>query len=147
MLSLILFAGIIFSLGAAGCSSSSAPAPREVVQPGSVEELFDTYFKFAANDDFEGMYLLMSQEFRNRNSFEKFRQVMEDDLKVSGGLKGGSNIRQIRDNGRYSSYQVMLEYNNSRMTPRKVVVDVVKFQNVYSFNNGMLMPLAAFNKF
>lgn len=121
-------------------------ADREVAPSSSVEKLFKRYFKFAEKDDFEGMYLLMSQDFRDKYNFGKFEYFMEKDLKVSGGLKKGTDIKKIRDNGRYSSWEVKLVYNNSRMPTRTVVVEVVKHQGAYYFNNGMLMPLEALNK-
>ena len=139
----MILAGILLSAGTTGCNSSK----REVPPQSSVEALFNAYFEFAADDDFEGMYLLMSPDFRSKNEFAKFEKVMEEDLKISGGLKGGSKPEEVRDNGRYSSWRISLEYNNKRMTPRTVVVDIAKIKWAYYFNNGMLMPLAAFGKF
>ena len=121
-------------------------ADRKVAPSKSVEKLFKAYFKYASKDDFEGMYLLMSPAFREKYGFGKFEYFMEKDLKVSGGLKGWTGLKKIRDNGRYSSWQIKLEYNNSRMAARTVVVEVVMKGGVYYFNNGMLMPLAALNK-
>ena len=121
-------------------------ANRKIKQPKSAEELFSSYFGFAAKDDFEGMYLLMSPEFRGKYNFGKFEHFMEEDLKVSGGLKGGTSLKKIRDNGRFASWQIKLEYNNSRMPSRTVVVEVAVRGGVYYFNNGMLMPLASLNK-
>ena len=161
IISLTLLAGILLPAGFAGelddllgnqrPASSNYPvkqvsADRKVTPPASAEALFSAYFRFAAKDDFEGMYLLMSPDFKNKNNFGKFEYFMEEDLKVSGGLKGGSKFKKIRDNGRYSSWQVSLEYNNARMAPRTVVVEIVKRGDAYYFNNGMLMPLAALNK-
>lgn len=156
---LIVIAGVFLPAGTTGCKSgessvsisvglSGCNAPARTIPPQtSIEALFNTYFTFAANDDFEGMYLLMSPEFRNKNEFAKFEKVMRDDLKISGGLKGGSKPEEVRNNGRYFSYRIALEYNNQRMTPRTVVVDIVMIDGAYYFNNGMLMPLAAFGKF
>ena len=121
-------------------------ADRKVTPPKSAEDLFKAYFKFASKDDFEGMYLLMSPDFRAKYGFGKFEYFMVEDLKVSGGLKGWSDLKKIRDNGRYSSWQIKLEYNNSRMAARTVVVEIVMRGGEYYFNNGMLMPLAALNK-
>ena len=161
IISLTLLAGMLIPAGFAGDlddllgnqrpASNAYPvkqvsANRKVAPSTSVENLFSSYFRFAAKDDFEGMYLLMSDDFRNKYNFGKFEYFMVEDLKVSGGLKGGSNFKKIRDNGRYSSWQVMLEYNNARMASRQVVVEVIKRGDVYYFNNGMLMPLAALNK-
>ena len=139
----MILAGAFLSAGTIEFNSSN----REFLPQTSIKALFNAYCGFAANDDFEGMYLLMSPEFRNKNKFAKFEKAMEDDLKISGGLKGCSKPEKVRDNGRYSSWRVSLKYNNRRMTPRTVVVDIVKIKGRYYFNNGMLMPVAVFGKF
>lgn len=157
---LILFAGIFIPAGFADIFDDFAKpqtsvrkypeknvsADRKVTAPKSAEELFKAYFRFAAKDDFEGMYLLMSPDYRAKNNFGKFEYFMEDDLKVSGGLKGFSGLKKVRDNGRFASWQITLEYNNARMANRTVIVEVMNRSGAYYFNNGMLMPLAAINK-
>ncbi|OGV34724.1 MAG: hypothetical protein A2020_00300 [Lentisphaerae bacterium GWF2_45_14] len=102
--------------------------------------LLDAYFEAWYKGDYELMYHLISERFREEMSFPEFTRLLNESKSVTGGVKGYDSISKIANNDGESEWSVIIRFMKKTAGTRNIKTKLIRDGAFWYIHSGGLLP-------
>ena len=117
--------------------SGASAATRDSTEVATI----NAYVLAWSKDDYKGMHGLLSQEAKKFMPLAKFKQLLEEQRTVHGGVKEIADLKKIRGDDAEAVYELKILYRKASARSINIKTTLAYESDLWKIASGGLIPM------